>query len=323
MIALGSLVVVLALVCAAAAVAFMRHSPGAATATTAAPTQPPVVSAPPTRHSDSSAPSSPATAAPPAASSSPDRPPTDTTPSGPHPVRTLGQNPLFASTTAGLANIPCPLSRWGSDQNRARQFFASAIRCLDAVWSRALSAAGLPFASPHLVVGPLQQMRSPCEDTSGDDFAAFYCSANRTVYLPLDRLDIDKFGAHPGVYLAVAAHEYGHHVQTLSGVMDAMDAAASAAGRDSETGRELSRRLELQAQCFSGMFVGAASAANGGSVDRNLVEEAWSTERRGDGHGGVRDHGSDEHSSRWWQHGATTNRLWQCNTWIAEPSQVS
>src|SRR5207244_1994613 len=124
--------------------------------------------------------------------------------------------------------------------------------------------------------------------------AAFYCPQNHTIYMPYDTLQTDQYGAHPGVYLAVLAHEYGHHVQALSGVFDAYWEQRYDAGADTETGLELSRRLELQAQCFSGMFLAATYSR--GSVDNNILQEARTSENRGDHNTGQpRDHGSDAH----------------------------
>ncbi|WP_244287355.1 neutral zinc metallopeptidase [Amycolatopsis rubida] len=293
-------------------------------ASTPAPTYPTAYSPPaPTRYTAGSAPSASdapgtrATSSEPAATTR-----AEPTPAGPRPVKALADNPLFERADIGLPNRQCTLSRWGPDRDRAAQFFESGVRCLDAVWSQVLAAAGLPFESPHLVVASSGQMQSPC-GSAGDSFAAYYCPTNRTIYMPLDKLQIEQYGAHPGIYLPVLAHEYGHHVQQLSGVSDAMDDARYDAGADSAAGLELSRRLELQAQCFSGMFLGSAHAAGGGDVDRNIYTEAWNSEDRGDHNGGPRDHGSDRHAIAWWQQGATKNRVKQCNTWASNSSDVS
>lgn len=242
-------------------------------------------------------------------------------PRGPQPVKETARNPLFASADAGLQNVACTLSRWSSDRAGAERFFQSGIRCLNTVWAPVLGDAGLPFEGPNLVVAQSGQMQSPCT-SSGDNFAAYYCPTNETIYMPMDKLQIEQYGAHPGIYLAVLAHEYGHHVQNLSGVEDAMSEQRYDAGADSAAGLELSRRLELQAQCFSGMFLGASSNA-GGSIDRNIYNEAWNSEDRGDHGDGPRDHGTDEHSIAWWRQGATKNRTQQCNTWAANSSDVA
>ncbi|MEV4057836.1 neutral zinc metallopeptidase [Amycolatopsis sp. NPDC049688] len=254
------------------------------------------------------------------------RPPTSQPPAGPRPVAATGDNPLFARADYGLQNIPCSLSRWATDQNSATKFFQSGIACLDAMWSRMLGGADLPFASPKLAVPrSLSESSTPCGSggtTTG--VTPFYCPGNNTIYMPMDRIEIEAWGNHPGPYLSILAHEYGHHVQNLAGISEAYGNQRYDAGADSATGLELSRRMELEAQCFSGMFLGSASVS-GGSVDKNIYNEAWNAQDRGDDYArnGKRDHGSARHNISWWQHGATKNRNQQCNTWLSPSGDVS
>ncbi|MEU4249222.1 neutral zinc metallopeptidase [Amycolatopsis sp. NPDC026612] len=252
--------------------------------------------------------------------------PTSRTPAGPRSVAATGENPLFAGPDYGLQNIPCSLSRWATDQTSVTRFFQSGVACLDAMWSRTLGAADLPFRPPNLAVPrSLSESSTPCGSggtTTG--VTPFYCAANSTIYLPMDRIELDQWGNHPGPYLAILAHEYGHHVQNLAGITGAFESLRYDAGADSAAGLELARRMELEAQCFSGMFLGSASVS-GGSVDRNIYNEAWNSQDRGDDYArnGKRDHGSAKHSISWWQHGATNNRNQQCNTWLSPSGDVS
>lgn len=80
----------------------------------------------------------------------------------------------------------------------------------------------------------------------------------------------NRYGNHDGFYLAVYAHEYGHHVQELSGISSEEWNQRVAAGVDSPVGLELSRRSELQAQCFSGMFLGSRRGARSPSTNSIL-----------------------------------------------------
>ncbi|HEY3470510.1 MAG TPA: neutral zinc metallopeptidase [Amycolatopsis sp.] len=252
--------------------------------------------------------------------------PTSQTPSGPRSVPRTGDNPLFGRADYGLQNIPCSLTRWATDQNSVQRFFQSGIACLDAMWSRMLGAVDLPFESPNLSVPrSISESSTPCGSggtTTG--VTPFYCPTNNTIYMPMDRIEIETWGNHPGPYLSILAHEYGHHVQNLSGITEAYGDQRYDAGADSAAGLELSRRMELEAQCFSGMFLGSASVS-GGSVDKNIYNEAWNAQDRGDDYArnGKRDHGSARHNISWWQHGATKNRNQQCNTWLAASSDVS
>ena len=189
-----------------------------------------------------------------------------------------------------------------------------------------LGGANLPFRSPNLLVPrSLSESSTPCGSggtTTG--VTPFYCPSNDTIYMPMDRIEIDVWGNHPGPYLSILAHEYGHHVQNLAGITEAYGNQRYDAGADSAAGLELSRRMELEAQCFSGMFLGSASVS-GGSVDKNIYNEAWNAQDRGDDYArnGKRDHGSAKHNISWWQHGATKNRNQQCNTWLSASGDVS
>ncbi|MFL6122904.1 neutral zinc metallopeptidase, partial [Actinophytocola sp.] len=205
--------------------------------------------------------------------------PTETTPAGPQPVYVTGDNPLFQGDV-GTPAVTCGLTRWETSPAGAAAFFQSALPCLDAAWQPVLRNQGLPFFSPNLAFPEGTQWDSPCGAVSAGAIAAFYCSRDNTIYMPFAALQTDLYGARPGVYLALFAHEYGHHVQTLAGVMDAYWDQRYDAGADTEAGLELSRRSELQAQCFSGMFLAAAYGR--GSVDDNILDEARTSQDRGD-----------------------------------------
>lgn len=246
---------------------------------------------------------------------------TSTTPRGPQPVYTLGDNPLF-SMENGTSSVTCSLSRWQTNPQAAAEFFTSALPCMEEAWAPAMQRATLPYFRPKLEFPEGTDWTSPCGSVSAGAVAAFYCAQNATIYMPFAGLQSEQHGAHPGVYLALFAHEYGHHVQALSGVWEAYWDERYDAGADTDAGLELSRRSELQAQCFSGMFLAATYPR--GSVDDNILREARTTQNRGDHTAGApRDHGSDEHATAWWEQGAQKNRTGYCNTWLAESVDVA
>lgn len=244
-------------------------------------------------------------------------------PSGPQPSYTLGENPLFAGDV-GTPAVTCNLAQWETTPAGAAAFFQSAMPCLDAAWQPVMEYQGLPFFTPGIVFPEGTEWSSPCGSVSHGNgaVAAFYCSEDNTLYMPFGGLQTEMYGAQPGVYLAVLAHEYGHHVQAMSGVLDAYGQARYDAGTDSELGLEFSRRLELQAQCFSGMFLAATYGR--GSVNDTILTEARTTQDRGDHNPGMpRDHGTDEHAIAWWEQGAQLNRTYQCNTWLVDSASVA
>jgi predicted metalloprotease len=249
---------------------------------------------------------------------------TATTPRGPQPVYTTKDNPLFAGQN-GTNTHTCTLPRWKSDPQTAQAFFTAALPCLEAAWIPALQRANLPYARPNLSFPTGKTWSSACGTTTQAEAPAFYCSSDSTLYMPFSGLHTDSYGAHPGVYLAMFAHEFGHHVQALSGSLRAAHQQEYDAGPDSASGLETSRRVELQATCFGGMWF--AGAWNGkGSIDDNIVREMINDGyNRGDEYSsdGRRDHGQKKNVGAWQEQGYTKNRTFQCNTYLAPASAVS
>lgn len=246
--------------------------------------------------------------------------PTTTKPAGPQPVIALGQHPLFRDDDWGLTNLDCDLPRWATDAATARAFFAAAATCLDDMWRPNLAAANLPFSSPGLVVAEdKSQLSSPCGSASSD---AFYCSASATIYMSTGELLNYRTPFPPMEALSIYAHEYGHHIQGLTGLLQAASNQRREQGTMSAGGLEASRRMELQASCFGGMFIGSAEA--GGSYTPQEGSSAIKNHyQRGDGNGRHRDHGTPEHNGNWYNHGYTKNRNFECNTWLAPADEVS
>nr|WP_098511196.1 neutral zinc metallopeptidase [Amycolatopsis sulphurea] len=263
---------------------------------------------------------SPVNSPPPVRTSSP-VPSSSSTESGPHKILKLSEHPILQDPNAGLKNLSCELPAWQSTPDGAEAFFTAASKCLDAAWGPFLESYNLPFTPPtlHFPTGP--SFETACGSIQvGIATAAYYCENN--LYVPFKGLQTDQYGNNPGVYLALFAHEYGHHVQEVAGIMDAVWQKIYAAGQNSATGLELSRRKELQAQCFSGMFLGAH--VDEGTVTREMYNKAWNDqETRGDNTSRSHDHGTNAHYAQWWRTGAKDNRIVDCNTFSAPSSAVS
>ncbi|GAA5045364.1 neutral zinc metallopeptidase [Nocardia callitridis] len=233
-----------------------------------------------------------------------------------------GDNPLLTDPNATLLPASCDYSPWSTQVQAARSFFESAAGCLASAWEPVLRAAGLPFERPQLnVTADTSGISTPCTGTT-TNFAAFYCSANKTIYMPISQLQTEMFGDDWVVYLSVFAHEYGHHVQAVAGILGKANRDRVAAGVRSTSGLELSRRVELQANCFDGMYLG--SSEDGGSLTSSQLNDATEdSHNRGDSGGDMRDHGSAAHGGQWFEAGAEHNRTQQCNTFTASSGEVS
>jgi predicted metalloprotease len=237
-------------------------------------------------------------------------------------VLRLGDHPVLLDPDAGLQNIVCDLPRWAGDQAAAEAFFTAATRCLNAAWQPFLTYYHLPFVAPQLHFPTTASFQTACGTIAvGVATAAYYCDNN--LYVPYRGLQIDQYGDNPGVYLALIAHEYGHHVQEIAGIMDAVWQKIYQSGQVSPAGLDLARRKELQAQCFSGMFLGAV-VDRGGSINRDMYAKAWrDQDTRGDNTSGSHDHGTNAHYASWWRLGAQYNRIAKCNTFTASSADVS
>ena len=131
---------------------------------------------------------------------------------------------------------------------------AQVLKGTEDAWGQVFARGGRRYQKPTLVLFD-GRVESACGMASAA-VGPFYCPADRKVYLdPAFFRELDqRFGA-PGDFAQayVIAHEVGHHVQNLLGVSDQVTALQQRA-RSQEQANELSVRLELQADCFAGVY---------------------------------------------------------------------
>jgi uncharacterized protein len=211
----------------------------------------------------------------------------------------------------------CVLPPWSKYEKGVKDFLRAGLNCLDARWRPIMAQLNLPWRPPALEV-TLESKTTPCGGSRLDPYNSYYCSANDLItVVPESYLSTPEgieFSA--ATAMAMLAHEYGHHLQYLSGIGHASRARETAAGEHSPEGLELSRRLELQAQCLAGIFYGATLGA---TAVEFAIRDAY---RRGDVPGREADHGQRANVGAWFEHGVTRNRLADCNTYTAEPDAV-
>jgi predicted metalloprotease len=133
----------------------------------------------------------------------------------------------------------------GTPQDEQGRFIAAVLGETEDAWGAVFQAQGLRYAPPTLVLYR-GQMPSAC-GSANSAVGPFYCPADRKVYLDLDFYQqlADEFQA-PGLFAQayVLAHEVGHHVQNLLGIAARVHAEAN----------QLSVKLELQADCYAGVW---------------------------------------------------------------------
>lgn len=241
-----------------------------------------------------------------------------TTTAGPSPVYQTAANPIDAG--GGLPRLPCSLPAWPNNDADLATFFTVAVGCLDRAWEPVLRRLGLPFTPARVVLTdglplPGDSVADPACGRAPED-NSYYC--DDTIYLDQDSYLNTGTGPRgvPAAAIALVAHEYGHHIQRLSGLLADAVFRIDQAGVDTPAGLELSRRVETQAECFAGMFVGATFDPAG----IKLAEQDAAT--RGDVPGRRPDHGDPTVFGSWFTTGATANTLTACDTWAATPAAV-
>jgi predicted metalloprotease len=127
----------------------------------------------------------------------------------------------------------------------------AAATSLDAYWTTVLKTK---YSQPQLIIFE-GATSTGCGDATAD-IGPFYCPPDQTVYIDTSFYDDlrSRFGASGGelAQLYVVAHEWGHHIQNITGIMNGLNLQASGPTSDSV-------RLELQADCFAGAWVAGAS----------------------------------------------------------------
>jgi hypothetical protein len=146
-----------------------------------------------------------------------------------------------------------PAARYGTPQDEQGRFIAAVLGETEDAWSEIFRQHGLTYTPPKLV---LYRDSMPTACGSGSAAAGpFYCPLDRKVYLDLGFFQqlSDEFQA-PGQFAEayVLAHEVGHHVQNLLGIADKVRAVQQNASRTQAN--QLSVKLELQADCFAGVW---------------------------------------------------------------------
>jgi predicted metalloprotease len=237
----------------------------------------------------------------------------------PKPIYLLADHPLLAAGVA-LPDANCALPKFRRDTASLNAYYAAFVGCMNTTWQPVLAAGDMPYRAPKLNLAEHPGSTgcgNPDTDPGLGEFTAMYCPADETLYLPVDRLTkVDR--GRSSSHLAVVAHEYSHHIQQLSGLLWAAAEATDKVGDDTPAGNELTRRTELQANCFAGLFL--AAAAGRGGVSRTLAGQSVTEFRNG---ALPQTHGSAAHQASWAKKGYDQRTTAACNTWAAPASEVS
>ncbi|KQV96400.1 MULTISPECIES: KPN_02809 family neutral zinc metallopeptidase [unclassified Roseateles] len=202
-------------------------------------------------------------------------------------------------------------------------FVSKVLADTEDVWGAYFQRAGQQYPAPKLVIF---RDRWPTGCGTGEAaMGPFYCPADRKVYIDLGFYDTlrQRLGA-PGDFAQayVIAHEVGHHLQNLMGTTEKLDRAR---GRVSEReANAMSVKLELQADCFAGVWANLSQRSKGWLEQGDIEEALNAASQIGDdtlqkrSRGAVVPesftHGSSAQRVRWFKRGLEAGDLKTCDT---------
>lgn len=212
------------------------------------------------------------------------------------------------------------------EETRQKDFVSVVLADTEDVWGALFKRSGQVYEKPVLVLysGAVQSACGFAKAAMGP----FYCPGDHKLYLDMSFFnDLAQRHDAPGDFAQayVVAHEVGHHVQTLLGVSEQVNAARQRAGEAG--GNALQVRMELQADCFAGVWayhanetrqilepgdVEEALAAAAGVGDDRLQKQA-----RGYVVPESFTHGSSAQRMRWFSRGMQSGDPGQCDTFRA------
>jgi hypothetical protein len=210
--------------------------------------------------------------------------------------------------------------------DRNTKFVRVVLADTEDVWSAAFKERGVTYQPPKLEIfsGRTQTQCGPGMSASGP----FYCPADRKVYIDLSffKLMQERFNVSGEFAQAyVIAHEVGHHVQNLMGISGKVENARRNASESQANA--MSVRLELQADCFAGLWAKRANEARGiiesGDVEAAMAaataigDDALQRQSRGQVVPDSFTHGTSAQRTRWFKTGLDSGKVESCNTFAA------
>ncbi|WP_436887444.1 neutral zinc metallopeptidase [Nocardiopsis dassonvillei] len=222
-------------------------------------------------------------------------------------------HPLYDTATPQDIACEVPELEMGSDDSW--EAFANATgHCLDELWAPVFEDLGLSANTPEITV----TRESPDSgDEEGYTLAYYESDYERiTVVLP----NVRTLGgqvpaqAREDVWIALMGHEYGHHVQYVTGILDISHETRRRSASEEEE-LDMLRRTELQAECMAGIGLRAITGAD----ERSL---RWVNENFNGG-GDLPTHGTAANRAHWLEEGWDEATVGGCNTYGAAPDEVT
>ena len=247
---------------------------------------------------------------------------------GINPLTILGM--LSGGGGQSVQTAPAPAARTpdSATEEPEVKFVRQVLGSTEKVWTAVFQKSGKSYEVPKLL---LFSGSTPTGCGRGEAaMGPFYCPTDRRVYLDMSFFNVmsQRLGA-PGQFAQayVVAHEVGHHVQNLLGITDKVDAARQ---RSSEVqANAVSVRVELQADCFAGVWAKLSQAQQGWRLEQGDIETALNAasqigddnlqrKARGTVVPDSFTHGSSAQRVGWFKRGFESGSPDQCNTFQAQ-----
>jgi len=233
----------------------------------------------------------------------------------------MGYNPLSLIGMGGTSSQPVNKA----EDEKRKVFISKVLKSTEDVWTATLAKYGMRYTKPTMVLYR-GYTRSGC-GSAQSQMGPFYCPVDKKVYLDLGFFDeLAKRHNSPGDFAQayVLAHEIGHHVQDLEGTLDKVQRAKQSWGGQAAKSNALQVRVELQADCYAGVW-GHYAQKKFKMLEPGDIEEALrAASSIGDDtlqkQAGQRvrpdafTHGSSEQRVRWFKRGFVSGDLRQCDT---------
>jgi len=210
-----------------------------------------------------------------------------------------------------------------SDDPMAK-FVAKVLGSTEDTWGKIFEASGQQYPAPKLV---LFNGQTPTACGSGQAaMGPFYCPGDQKVYIDLSFYNEMKTRFHaPGDFAQayVIAHEVGHHIQNLMGTSDKVQQARQSARNEAQA-NQYSVRLELQADCYAGIWANHADGENrileAGDVEEAMTaaaaigDDALQKQVQGYAVPDSFTHGTSAQRTHWFNRGLSTGDMKKCDT---------
>lgn len=229
-------------------------------------------------------------------------------------IQSVGQSPAQEQSH--------PVSK---QEQELAKFSSVVLRETEKVWGNYFSQNGAQYKAPQMVLYN-GATHTGC-GTGHASAGPFYCPNDQKLYIDLSFYNTMKHELHAegdAAFAYVLAHEVGHHVQTLTGIIDEVHQAQQHTSK--QEANALSVKLELQADCYAGIW--GHYAQEDGLFEEGDIEEAYNAaeavgddrlQHRAQGYTvpHTYTHGTSAQRKQWFQRGLYSGDVEECNTFAS------